>query len=43
MLFGLGPAEMLWCLVPLFILFLITGIGLRITDRKGRVRENDDD
>ena len=34
MLYGLGPGEMVLCLVPLFVIFLVIGIGLWITDRK---------
>jgi hypothetical protein len=36
MLFGLGPAEMLVCLVPLFLVIAVTGIWLFVSEQKNR-------
>jgi hypothetical protein len=43
MLYGLGPGEMIICLVPLFLIFLIVGIVLWITNRAIGSEDEDND
>ena len=36
MLFGYGPGEMLICIVPVFLVIIVIGIGLLLNNRKSR-------
>jgi hypothetical protein len=43
MLYGLGPGELILCLVPLFVLIFIIGAILFVTDRRARKTDEEDD